>query len=308
MSKVAIQLLSWNGEKHLRACLASLAKQSYIDYELLVLDNASTDASVAIIEEALKTFPRPSRFVKAEKNLGFAGGHNALFALTQCEYVFCVNQDVAADDDYLARLMEFFDRSPAAGSASGVLRHADDSIDTAGLKMTWYEKVVDMTKAPPTDETDVFGVSGALPVYRRAAVMDVSPDGKLFDESFFAYKEDVDLAWRLKLFGWKSHVISAAHAVHERGFGTNKKGDPAAFAKQRLSSRNHLLTLVKDMPPAELWRLPVVIFYELGKMLYLAVFVPKALGYWPDFFRLLPQTLKVRKVIWQRLNSEKTHG
>ena len=300
--------MSWNGEKHLRACLDSLAKQTFVDFELLVLDNASTDGSAAIIEEALKIFPYPSRFIRLENNIGFAGGHNALFALTQSEYVFCVNQDVTVGDDYLARLMEFFDRSPRAGSASGVLRHADGGIDTAGLKKTWYEKVVDMKKTPHADETDVFGVSGALPVYRRAAVVEVSPDGKIFDENFFAYKEDVDLAWRLKLFGWKSHVVSAAHAMHERGFGTDKKGDPALYAKQRLSSRNHLLTLVKDLPPAEMWRLPAVVAYELGKMAYLAVFVPKALVYLPEFFRLLPQTMKIRKVIWQRLNAKKTHG
>jgi len=308
MSKVAVQLLSWNGEKHLRACLDSLAKQTFADFELLVLDNGSTDGSVSAIENALKTFPRQSRFIKEEKNLGFAGGHNALFALAQSEYVFCVNQDVVVAEDYLERVMEFFDRSPGAGSASGVLRHADNGIDTAGLKKTWYEKVVDITKAPPTDETNVFGVSGALPVYRRVAVLDVSPDGKLFDEVFFAYKEDVDLAWRLKIFGWNSCVISAARATHERGFGSDKKWDAAQYSKQKLSSRNHLLTLVKDLPLREAWRWPAIVIYELGKAAYLAVFVPKALGYLPDFLRLLPQTMKIRKVVGERLKEKQKNG
>ncbi len=308
MSKVAVQLLSWNGAKHLHACLASLAKQTFVDFELLVLDNASSDDSVTIIEEALKNFPRPARLIRSEKNLGFSGGHNALFALTQSAFVFCVNQDVVVGDDYLARLMELLERSPRVGSAAGVLRHADGGIDTAGLQKNWHEKVFDIVTPPRTAETNVFGVSGALPVYRRAAVLEVSPDGKLFDENFFAYKEDVDLAWRLRLFGWGACVAGAARAIHERGFGTNKKGDPALAAKQRLSSRNHLLTLVKDLPAAEMWRLPAVIVYELGKLAYLAVFVPKALGYVPEFVRLLPQTAKIRKVVWQRLKAKKTHG
>ena len=305
MPKVAVQLLSWNGEKHLRACLSSLAGQTYGDFELLVLDNGSADASVSIIEDALKNFPRRSRFIKLGTNAGFSSGHNALWAMSDAPYVFCVNQDVALCDDYLERIIGFFDKNTGVGSASGVLYHEDGSIDTAGLAKSWYEKIYDIIKAPSEPETRVFGVSGALPVYRRAAVAEVSPDGKLFDGNFFAYKEDVDLAWRLDIFGWSSYVLAAARATHERGFGAEKKGDAAQYAKQKLSSRNHLLTLAKDLPADKFWRLPAVVFYELGKLAYLSVFVPKSIGYVGDFFRLLPETMKVRKVVWQRLNKKK---
>ena len=308
MSKVAVQLLSWNGEKHLRSALASIAKQTFFDFELLVLDNGSADASVSIIEDALKNFNHSSRFIKAVKNTGFAGGHNALWAMSDAPYVFCVNQDVALSDDYLERIVEFLDKTPGAGSASGVLRHEDGSVDTAGLAKNWYEKVYDIVKAPNEPETRVFGVSGALPVYRRTAIDEVSPDGKPFDENFFSYKEDADLAWRLNAFGWGSFVLAEAKAVHERGFGADKKWNAAQHSKQKLSSRNHLLTLVKDLPSAEFWRLPVIVFYELGKLAYLSVFVPKSLGYIGDFFRLLPQTIKARKVVWQRLKTKQNNG
>ena len=237
--------------------------------------------------------------------LGFSGGHNELFAMTGSSYVFCVNQDVVLADDYLERLIGFLDKNAGVGSACGVLRHEDGSVDTAGLAKSWYEKTYDIIKAPSEPEARVFGVSGALPVYRRAAVAEVSPDGKLFDGNFFAYKEDVDLAWRLDIFGWSSYVLAGARATHERGFGADKKGDAAQYAKQKLSSRNHLLTLSKDLPVEDFWLLPVILFYELGKMLYLAIFVPKSLGYISGFFRLLPETMKVRKVIWQRLKEKK---
>ncbi len=308
MSKVAVQLLSWNGEKYLRLVLGSLAKQTCGDFELLIFDNASTDNSVAIIEEALKNFPRPSRLIKSDANLGFSGGHNKLFGMTESEYVFCVNQDAVPSPDYLERIVEFLDKTPNVGSAAGVLRREDGSVDSAGLKKNWYEKVSDITSAPIAPETRVFGASGALAVYRRQAAIDASHDGRLFDESFFAYKEDVDLAWRLGKFGRASYVIGAAHAVHERGFGANKKGKAAYYEKQKLSSRNHLLTLVKDLPAAEFWRLPPVVVYELLKLAYLAVVVPKALGYVPEFFRLLPKTLKNRKVIANRLKMSQKHG
>lgn len=308
MSKVAVQLLSWNGEKHLRACLDSLAKQTFVDFELLVLDNASTDASIAIIEEVLKNFPHPSRFIKEEKNLGFSGGHNKLFAASQAPFVFCVNQDVVVAADYLERLILFLERNAGVGSAAGLLLHDDGTIDSAGLIKNWYEKIYDTDKVPVEKEARVFGVSGALPVYRRAAVTEVSPDGKLFDENFLSYKEDADLAWRLNAFGWSSFVVSEAKALHERGFGADKKWSAAQFSRQKLSSRNHLLTLVKNLPPADLWRLPVLVFYELGKFVYLAVFVPKALGYVSECIRLLPETIKVRKVVGQRLKAKKNHG
>jgi GT2 family glycosyltransferase len=308
MFKVAVQLLSWNGEKHLRACLDSLAKQKSVDFELLVLDNASTDASIAIIEDVLKNFPHPSRFIKEEKNLGFSGGHNKLFAMSQAPYVCCVNQDVVVAADYLERIVSFLERNAGVGSVAGLLSHEDGSVDTAGLVKNWYEKIYDIIKAPVEKELRVFGVSGALPVYRRAAVIEVSPDGKLFDENFFSYKEDADLAWRLNAFGWSSFVISEAKALHERGFGADKKWNAAQYSRQKLSSRNHLLTLVKDLPAADLWRVPVLFFYELGKMAYLAVFVPKALGYISDFFRLLPETIKVRKVVAERLKAKKNNG
>lgn len=303
-----MQLLSWNGSKHLDACLGSLLQQTFTDFELLVLDNASTDGSVVIVEEALKNASRPFRFIKVKKNLGFAGGHNFLFSLSNNEYVFCVNQDVVLADDYLEHLVAFLDKHRDAGSVAGVLKHGDGVIDTAGLSKNWYEKVSDITVLPTENECRVFGVSGALPLYRRAAVIEVSPDGKIFDETFFAYKEDVDLAWRLGRFGWGSFVVVASVALHERGFGQDKKWNASHFTRQRLSSRNHLLMLVKNLSGSDLFLVPAVILYELGKLVYTAVFVPKALGYVTDFIRLLPETIKIRKVLAGRLKIKEKHG
>jgi GT2 family glycosyltransferase len=308
MSKVAVQLLSWNGEKYLRACLDSLAKQSFPDFELLVMDNGSSDGSVAIIEEAIKVFPHPSRFVKMKTNLGFSGGHNELFAMSNTPYIFCVNQDVVLSDDYLKIVVELLEKRINAGSSAGVLRHNDGSIDSAGLDKSWYGKTKDIVRVPGEAEIKVFGVSGALPVYRRAAVLQASQDGKLFDGNFISYKEDVDLAWRLEIFGWSAFVAANAKAIHVRGFGSDKKGDAAEHYRQKLSSRNHLLTLVKDLPAAGWWLLPAIIFYELGKAAYLAVFVPKSLGYIGEFFQMLPESLKVRKVFWQKLKAMKNNG
>lgn len=309
MSKLAVQLLSWNGKEVLPSCLEALAGQTFADFELLALDNGSTDGSAELVEDGLKAFPRPSRFVRKEKNCGFAGGHDELFAMSDAPYVCCVNQDAVPSPDYLERCVEFLENNPAVGSVAGVLRRPGGGVDTAGLSKNWYCRVRDLRDEPEFSETRVFGVSGSLPVYRRSAILEVSPDGKLFDENFFAYKEDVDLAWRLDLFGWKSYTLSSALARHVRGFGAEKKWKKEHHFRQKLSSRNHLLMLVKNLQFHDFWRLPGLAVYETGKAVYTALFVPKALGYIPGFFRLLPKTLWARKVVAERLNKkEETHG
>jgi GT2 family glycosyltransferase len=306
MPKVAVQLLLWNGKDYLEKMLASLARQTFVDFELLVLDNGSTDGTAEIMEAMLKNFPRPHRLLKVGANIGFAAGHNRLFSLSQSEYVFCVNQDSELKSDYLEKVILFMDADQRVSSAEGKLLRADGRIDSAGLAKNWYEKVFDIG-ANKTDRgefnntAEVFGVSGALPVYRRATVMKVSPDGKLFDESFFSYKEDVDLAWRLFNFGYKSFCIGGAIAEHIRSVGEGKKSDKSEAWRQKFSSRNHLLSLVKNLPPGEYWKITIICFYELGKAVYLCIFLPSALGYIPEFFRMLPNAQKARKVIWSRL-------
>jgi GT2 family glycosyltransferase len=309
MSKIAVQLLSWNGKDVLPGCLEALAAQTYRDFELLALDNGSTDGSAALVEERLKVFPRPVRFFKKGENSGFAGGHNELFVMSDAPYVCCVNQDTVPSPEYLERCVAFLENNPAVGSVSGVLRRPNGSVDSAGLSKNWYCRVRDLRDEPEFPETPVFGVSGSLPVYRRAAVLEVSPDGKLFDANFFAYKEDVDLAWRLDLFGWKSYALSGALARHSRGFGGEKKWKREHHFRQKLSSRNHLLMLAKDLQFHDFWRLPGIVVYEIGKAVYTALFVTRALGYITGFFRLLPKTLAARHAVADKLEKkEQTHG
>jgi GT2 family glycosyltransferase len=259
-----------------------------------------------IIEAMLKNFSHPHRLLKVDANIGFAAGHNRLFSMSQSEYVFCVNQDSELRPDYLEKIILFLDANPQVASATGKLLRADGRVDSAGLAKNLYEKVFDIganqiDRGEFNNIAEVFGVSGALPVYRRAAVIKVSPDGKIFDESFFSYKEDVDLAWRLANFGYKSFCIGGASAEHIRSLGEGKKGDKSEVWRKKLSSRNHLLTLVKNLPPAEFWKIPIICFYELGKAVYLCIFLPSVLGFIPEFFKMLPNAQKARKVIWSRL-------
>jgi GT2 family glycosyltransferase len=305
MFKVAVQLLSWNGAEALPAVFDSLAHQTFLDFELYVLDNGSKDGSIEIIDEKIKTFPHPAHIFKSENNLGFSAGHNKLFAASAAPYVLCVNQDIELHPLYMEKLVTFLEAHPEAGAASGKLSRPGKNrevIDSAGLLLHWTGAVADIG-AGAADHgqfdgvREVFGVSGALPLYRRSAVLAASPDGALFDASFFAYKEDVDLAWRLRLAGSKSYAVGEATALHARSMGAGRRRDPW---RQRLSVKNHLLVLIKDLPGSQWFRVPVIVGYEALKAVYLLFSCPQALGGYLQAWQQLPNALKMRKVVQSR--------
>ena len=304
MSKVSVQLLSWNGAEHLPALLASLAGQTFADFELLVLDNGSHDGSAELVAEAAKSFPRPLRLSRSDENVGFAAGHDRLFAMSDSPYALCLNQDAELAPLYIEKLAAFLDAHPEAGAASGKLLRSAGSgvIDSAGLRLRATGAVADIGAGEQDHGQydglrEVFGVSGAAALYRRSAAAASSPDGGLFDSSFFAYKEDVDLAWRERLMGFKAYVVSGAVAYHGRSMGARRK---RSAWRERLSVKNHLLTLAKNLPRSERHRLFAIVPYELAKAFYLLVRMPSCLGAYAEAWRQLPNALEKRKVIQSR--------
>jgi GT2 family glycosyltransferase len=308
MSKVAVQLLTWNGVEMLPALLTSLASQTFTDFELLVLDNGSHDGSAELVEEAKKTFPRPLRLIKSAKNSGFAAGHNALFAASKAPYLLCLNQDAELSPLYLEKLVAFLDAHPDSGAVSGkILRLGSGNvIDSAGLRLHRTGAVTDFGAGEQDHGQydglrEVFGISGAIAMYRRTAAAASSADGTLFDASFFAYKEDVDLAWRERLAGFKAYIVNDAVAYHGRSQGAHRRRDPW---RESLSIRNHLFVLVKNLPKSEFARLFAVVPYEAAKALYLLFRMPSCLRAYAEAWRLLPEMREKRKVIQSRATAK----
>jgi GT2 family glycosyltransferase len=307
MSKVAVQLLSYNGERFLAAALDSLTAQTFRDFEVLILDNASTDGSRGIIENRRALFGRPSNYCTEEKNLGFVGGHNKLFAHNDAEYLLCMNQDVVLAPDYIEKLVAFADAHPDTGAVSGKLMRMGigATIDSAGLVLHRSCHVADIgAGASDIGQFDgvreVFGVSGALPLYRRVAVEDVSPDGMLFDFRYFAYKEDVDLAWRLRLRGWKAYVVGGAVAEHVRSVRSGELRHRPTFLESS-SYRNHLSTVVKNVSARDfLFDAPWILSREFARLAYLTFMRPSALSGLAQFLSCLPETLRQRDFVQSR--------
>ena len=291
---VTISLVTWNGLRWLPGCLDSVASQTHHDYELLILDNGSTDGSVEWLRERAAADSRIT-LVESEVNLGYAPAHNRAIEAMQGEAVLLLNQDVELDPGFLEATTAVLAERAEVGSVQARLRRLSqdgertDQLDTTGLVMHRDRRAVSRDQLAADSGPDrrpagpVWGVDGAAPVYRRRALemarLPASRGGsEVLDEDFFAYKEDVDLAWRLRRLGWTAWYEPRALAWHARGGGdtgasgwrevirANMSNPPRVRA---LSWRNQRLMQVKNEEPGRFLRdLPWIAWRELRAVSY----------------------------------------
>lgn len=306
MPKVTISLLTWNGEKYLPWLLNSLEAQTFKNWELLVLDNASQDNSVNIVSEHM---PK-AKIIKQKKNIGFSRGHNLLINWSNSDYVLILNQDVILEPDYLQKCVEFMEANQKAGSVSGKLLYWDfesaqktNMIDSFGLKINRQRKVTDIDQGKEDyklDNQEVFGVSATAALYRRRALETIKMS-EYFDEDLFAYKEDIDLAWRLRLFGWQNWLVAGALAYHHRsvsGVGNLKNRRQGKQMANKLSYRNHLLLIYKnDFLKNRLRDFWPICWYEFRKFCYILFFEINTLKGLSGYFKLLSKMRQKQKYI-----------
>ena len=241
---VSAIVVNRDGGEALEQCLASLGAQEGIALETLVVDNGSRSDDAGAVRAR---FPGV-RVVPLTRNLGFAGGVNEGIARTSGEFVLVVNNDARLAPDYAARLAARLALDGRLAAAQGmVLRDDGQTIDTAGLSWNRRGEAVPLFAgaerfAAGTEPVEVPGVSATAALYRRAALEAVADRGRAFDDSFFAYYEDVDLALRLSRSGWRFVLDPEAVAFH-RGSMT---GSRTPWRRARWIARNRWRTLLKN--------------------------------------------------------------
>ena len=328
MPRVVISIVAWNSMQHLPEALASVAAQTFHDLSLIVVDNASSDGSAEFVREK---YPQ-AMVLRNAKNLGFARAHNQAIAYARTRlqgdgdlYVLVMNPDAVMEPEYLRTLVEHMERRPEMGSATGKVKRMvrsqeetsiegerTDMLDSTGLMMAKSRRVTDRGEGVRDDggafarSEEIFGVSGALALYRMTALEDVAygkPE-EYFDDDFFAYKEDADLAWRLRLRGWKALYVPSALAYHYRTAAGAGRSDFANLLNRSrkpkivnfLSYRNHFLLLIKnDSLSNAFLHLPWILWYELRKLPAMLLFEPSTLRAIPSALRLLPRMLRKRR-------------
>jgi GT2 family glycosyltransferase len=260
MLRVSIVVLNWNGRHLLERCLPSVLHQDSPEYEVVLFDNGSTDGSVDWVRHHFPTV-RP---MCSDRNLGFARGNNQAIRATEAPYIALLNNDAEPAPDWLSELMRAAESSPGVGMcASKMVRASDPSImDACGIEVDragigWNRYSGERDRPEETVPYEVFGPCAGAALYRRAMLDQVG----LFDEDYFIYYEDIDLAWRAQRAGWRCLYVPSARVTH-RHSGTVGEGSPL---KKYLLGRNKVWTLIKNYPwPDWLIYLPAIVGYDTG--------------------------------------------
>jgi GT2 family glycosyltransferase len=253
MPKVAVNIVTFNSAGDIALCLESLRLQTFTDFEIHIWDNASDDDTLKIIE------PFDVQYLtRSPLNVGFCKAHNELACRFAADYFLFLNPDTVLSATFIEELVRACDARPDAASASGKLMRLDRrTIDSTGIIMLREQRHLDRGADQPDagqfeKSEDIFGPSGAAAMYRREALEDVAVQGEYFDEDFFAYREDADLAWRCRLLGWSSIYVPSAVAHHRRRVTPERRATlPKAINYH--SVKNRFLLRMNNMT-ADLYR------------------------------------------------------
>ena len=242
-SKFSVVIPNWNGRRFLAACLKSLQEQTYTDIEIIVVDNASDDGSQALVREG---FPQV-RLITLSENRGFTGACNIGMQAACGDIIALLNNDTEADVNWVNAIVEGFCNHQEVGMVASKMllfdrrdhfHTAGDTFATdgsAGNRGAWERDVGQYDRAEY-----VFGACGGAAAYRKSMLDDIG----LLDDDFFFLLEDVDLAWRAQLAGYKALYVPSAVVFHH--LSASGGGVTASY----YDGRNSIWVLVKNMPGA----------------------------------------------------------
>jgi GT2 family glycosyltransferase len=240
--KVTVVIPNWNNLSWLPGCLDGLRAQQYQDFQIILVDNGSTDGSVAFVR---KNYPQV-RIVTFAQNRGFAPAVNAGIQQAHSEYVALLNTDTVPEPGWLRTLVETMEHSPpdVGFLASKMLQLQDPStIDDAGDTLSWYGSARKRGSGESAEAYDqleeVFSACAGAALYRRSFLQAAGG----FDERFTSYLEDIDLGLRGRLLGYRCLYVPTAQVLHQ--------GHGSGLARSRyvyLVTRNRLALLLKSIP------------------------------------------------------------
>lgn len=222
MRQVTIGIVVYNHRDTIRETIRSVARQTFSEFLLVVWDNGSSDGSREIIQGE----PAVGEFISSGRNVGFSRAHNEIIRRFSSKYYFCLNPDVILHEDYLQVLLEKAEQIPRAGSLSGRLYRYNEAnewvIDTVGHQMSYGLRCANIGSGSARfgafrEGGERFGLCAAATVYTCRAIEAISEKGRFFDETYFAYWEDVDVDWRMICEGFRAVYVPEALAYHLRG-------------------------------------------------------------------------------------------
>lgn len=299
---VSIILVTWNSVRWLPACLEALREQTLPNWELITVDNGSTDDSIEVVRQRMAQSVR----LRNSTNTGFAAATNQALTVARGDYVLFLNADAVLSPSYVELLAAELAAHPKAGGATGkILRLADGGdpqrIDSTGLFVgrAFFARdrgANEIDRGQYDAPGEVFGVCCAAALLRRSMLDDVVPRGNVFDPRYVAFYEDLDLCWQARRRGWRFRYAPAALAWHARGGSLGAKRffqRPPSF--QRHVMRNRYRTVLRNATPYEVVRqLPALAAAELLLFGYAVVRAPHLLAVYVQVCKELPRYLRAR--------------
>lgn len=280
LEPVLVSIVTFNDETFLEACLDSLQRQT-IPVRVRVWDNASQDRSREIVRDF------GAQLHACDRNLGFCVGHNRNLEPGDFDLALVLNADTVLRPTYLEILSPLFEKLPRCGMAGGkllrmdprgrsILRRGAPLIDSTGIYFTPSLRHFDRgngeeDRGQYDRVQEVFGITGAALLLRREMFEDLGFGRECFDEDFFAYREDADLAWRARLRGWRALYHPRAEALHCRHVlpSGRRRLSPSI---NRHSIKNRYLMRMKNLDSAVRRRcFPYAYLRDLGILLYVLV-------------------------------------
>jgi len=244
MVESAVIIVNWNGKHLLKDCFDSLREQTNKNFVTYLVDNNSSDDS---IEFTKKNYPE-IKIIKLKKNYGFAKGNNEgikeAIKDQNIKYILTLNNDTVVDKDWLKNLVDSSKKNPKIGACASKTLYLEkkDTINSNGISIyqdghaiSWrgFEKAINYPR-----EEEIFAPSAVAALYKREALEKIG----LFDDSFFMYQEEVDLAWRLRYGGYISIYCPNAIVYHAHS-ATSKAFSPL---KAYYSERNRIWVVYKN--------------------------------------------------------------
>lgn len=297
---VSVIIINFNGKTLINSCLNALHKQTYANFETIIVDNGSSDDSLRIIEAFIKTVSTkfPLKIIPLNGNRGFAGGNNLGLNATSGDYVALLNNDTEPDKSWLEELVRGMEADERIGiCASKLICHDSTLIDSAGDGFTKILKGFKLDEGISNSNQNVqkyvFGACAGAALYRRKMLEEIG----FFDENFFLIHEDTDLNFRTQLAGWKVLYVPTAVVHHKVRSSIGNMSDLAMY----YTLRNSEFVRVKNVPLGVFLRcLPEFLLGTVSEFFYFAVKHKKFKLYIrakKDALKMFPHMWKKRKLI-----------
>ncbi len=316
--KVSVNILGTNEKHHLERAFKSISEQDYPNFEVMYIDNASTDGS----EEFVRTHFPHVKILQTGENRHYGPAHNKGFAATDGELICVLNSDLKLEKNYLSEAVKAILKDPKIAAIQGKMvrptkENGNSILDGAGLTINRARIVKDRGQLEVDNgqydtPEEVFAACGAGPLYRRAALEDIAIDGEIIDEDITAFFDDSDLGWRFRHQGWKVWYQPTAIMYHERGVGQSPTGyrNILALVKFRkkfsvytkqLSWKNKMYIVLKNDFGKTLRRdWFKILIREIATFWFILIFETSTLKIVPTMFKQIPRILKKRKIIKSR--------